>query len=107
MRHPCTLDARPAVRRPGLLGDGELPPPGPRPARLDGAGAARLAGLRPGAVAAAERLSTAAAPHLPDLLCVVSWQVELAGMREAGGVKEGGVNTYLEIRYTFFIMIPQ
>ena len=84
-RAPC-----PGSRRQGLLGAGKLQPPRPRPAWLNETGAARLAGRRPGPTAAG-RLSVAAAlTSLPRLLCVVSWRAELAGMRGAEGVKEGG-----------------
>lgn len=55
------------------------------------AGAARLAGYRPGAVADARRLSAAAAlTSLTRFLCIVSWRTELAGTRGAGCQGGGG-----------------
>ena len=95
-QRPDALDARAAVRRPGLLGDGELPPPGPRPARLDGAGAARLAGRRPGSVAAAERLSAAAALTFLTFCAWCPGKLNLPGCAGLGVSRRGGVNTYLQ-----------
>lgn len=98
-QRPDALDARPAVRRPGPLRDGELPPPGPRPARLDGAGAARLAGRRPDALAAAGRLSAPAGlASLHRVAVRASWWAGPAGRCGAGRVKEGGREYVLRMR---------